>query len=502
MNWGMRGLSVPRDRTVLVGLGVAGVFVAWVLSGVGTAWQRTVISDVAFPPVVLAAFYQGWRASRNAGVDIGTRRAWRAIAAGYFAWFVGDTLWAFYEVVLRQQPFPSPADAGYLVFYPLMLLGLLTLPGVARNRADRFKLAIDTGTVVLAGALVVWYLVIAPTVRHSGGSSALEQILSLAYPVGDVLLIFGVAWTVLRRPAVPMAALVALIAGALSFVFADVVFARLALSGKDGGVGAPDILWMCGVVSLFVAARYQSTHAGSVPAVSRERMTRVSKLPYAAIALGYGLMLLVAGRDAKAPLNALIFGCAGITVLVTVRQVTAQREYAELMSRFRHLAATDSLTGLHNRRNFFSLAEVALASTGDSRPIAAVMIDVDHFKRINDTFGHAVGDEVLAAVSESLRDAVRNNDVVARFGGDEFAVLLPNSGRREAAVVAERLRRRAMAVPVETSAGPVEIGLSVGVGVHERGTPDVESLLLRADEALYDAKRAGRGCVRVATARR
>jgi len=109
---GMRGLSTPRDRTVLAGLAVAAAFVAWVLTGAGSAWQRTVISDFAFPPVVLAAFYQGWRASRNAGVDIGTRRAWRAIAGGNFAWFLGDSLWAFYEVVLRQHPFPSPADAG------------------------------------------------------------------------------------------------------------------------------------------------------------------------------------------------------------------------------------------------------------------------------------------------------------------------------------------------------------------------------------------------------
>ena len=88
----------------------------------------------------------------------------------------------------------------------------------------------------------MWYLVIEPTVAKSASTSTLEHVLSLAYPVGDVLLIFGVAWTVLRRPAVRVAAMVALIVGALSFVFADVVFARQALSGREGGVGAPDIL--------------------------------------------------------------------------------------------------------------------------------------------------------------------------------------------------------------------------------------------------------------------
>ena len=489
------------DRTIAVSLGFTAAFVIWVLSGVGTEWQRTVISDCIFPPVVLAAVYQAWRASGNTTVDHGTRRAWRLITAAYLCWCVGDAVWAVYEVGLRQQPFPSLADGGYLLFYPLILAGLLTLPGVARNRADRLKVLIDTGTVVLAGGLLVWYLVIEPTIDKSAATSTLEHVLSVAYPVGDVLLIFGVAWTVLRRPAVRMAAMVALIVGALSFVFADVVFARLALSGNDGGVGAPDILWMIGVASLVAAGRYQATHAGSGATTIRERVTRVSKLPYIGIAIGYGLLLFVGGREAHSPLNALIFGCAGITALVTVRQMTAQREYTDLMSRFQALAATDSLTGLHNRRNFFRLADRRLAARrGPDDPVAVVMIDVDHFKVINDTYGHAVGDEVLAAVSRALTDAVRAGDVVARFGGDEFVVLLPGSGPAESSVVAERLRRRAMATPVQTSMGPVEIGLSVGVSTHEHGDAEIEALLLRADEALYEAKRAGRGRVHVAAA--
>jgi diguanylate cyclase (GGDEF)-like protein len=497
----MRRLALPVDRTIALALGVTAAFVIWVLSGAGSGWERTVFSDCIFPFVVLAAVYQAWKASKNTTVDQGTRRAWRLITAAYLSWCVGDAIWAIYEVGLRQQPFPSLADGGYLLFYPLILAGLLTLPGVARNRADRMKLLIDTGTVVLAGGLFVWYLVVEPTIDKSATTSTLEHVLSLAYPVGDVLLIFGVAWTLLRQPAVRLAAMVALIVGALSFVFADVVFARLALSGNDGGVGAPDILWMIGIASMFVAGRYQATHVGSGTTAIRERVTRVSKLPYVGIVIGYGLLLVVAGKEAHAPLSALIFGCAGITALVTMRQMTAQREYTHLMSQFQALAATDSLTGLHNRRNFFRLADRRLsARQGADDPVAVVMIDVDHFKLINDTYGHRVGDEVLAAVSRSLTDAVRTGDVVARFGGDEFVVLLPGSGSAESSVVAERLRRRAMAVPVETSMGPVPVSLSVGVGTHECGTADIENLLLRADEALYEAKRAGRGRVHVAPA--
>src|SRR5438093_9240923 len=115
--------ALPVVRTIALALGATAEFVLWVVSGAGSEWQRTVISDCIFPPVVLAAVYQAWRASRNTSVDRGTRRAWGLITAAYLCWCLGDAIWAVYEVGLRQQPFPSLADAGYLLFYPLILGG-------------------------------------------------------------------------------------------------------------------------------------------------------------------------------------------------------------------------------------------------------------------------------------------------------------------------------------------------------------------------------------------
>ena len=201
----------------------------------------------------------------------------------------------------------------------------------------------------------------------------------------------------------------------------------------------------------------------------------------------------IAGRQAQSPLNALIFGCAGITALVTVRQMTAQREYGDLMSQFQALAATDSLTGLHNRRNFFRLADRRLsARRGPDEPVAVVMIDVDHFKLINDTYGHRVGDEVLAAVSHALTDAVRTGDVVARFGGDEFVVVAPGSA---GITVARRVLDGVAALPLGDRG---LISVSAGVARFPADGASAEELMAAAQAALANARDRGRGSITAA----
>ncbi len=169
-------------------------------------------------------------------------------------------------------------------------------------------------------------------------------------------------------------------------------------------------------------------------------------------------------------------------------------ENARLFGEVRRLATTDALTGLLNRRQFFAQAEREFSRWqryGDA--LSAAMIDVDHFKRVNDTHGHAVGDEVLAEIARRCQAEVRDVDILGRYGGEEFAVLLPDTGLTGARDhVAERLRARIAAEPVETQKGPVALTISVGVAAADRETPDLGALLERADAALYDAKEGGR----------
>ncbi|REJ75152.1 MAG: diguanylate cyclase [Acidobacteria bacterium] len=155
-----------------------------------------------------------------------------------------------------------------------------------------------------------------------------------------------------------------------------------------------------------------------------------------------------------------------------------------------HQAMTDDLTGLANRRRFMALLE---REFGDRSALALITLDVDHFKRINDRRGHAAGDEVLRSLGRTLRASTRRTDVAARIGGEEFAILLPDTVLRAALDVAEKLRRTVRSQPVTiTGEEPVHCTVSLGVASRAADDADPSALLQRADEALYRAKRSGR----------
>ena len=156
----------------------------------------------------------------------------------------------------------------------------------------------------------------------------------------------------------------------------------------------------------------------------------------------------------------------------------------------RRQAAIDQLTGVLNRRG----VEQALASLGErvQTGIALIMVDLDHFKHINDTHGHAAGDQVIAEIARRIGAAVRNIDVPGRYGGEEFVLLLPETALAGSGLLGERLRRAIAATPVATVAGPLPITASLGVATAEPDVPDAATLISRADSALYAAKQAGR----------
>ncbi|GAA0583947.1 hypothetical protein GCM10010172_81130 [Paractinoplanes ferrugineus] len=171
-------------------------------------------------------------------------------------------------------------------------------------------------------------------------------------------------------------------------------------------------------------------------------------------------------------------------------------ENARLFSQVRKMATTDGLTGLFNRNHFFAEADrLLLAARPRHEPIAAIMVDIDHFKRINDTYGHPVGDEVIRTVAGRLRDALADGDVVGRYGGEEFAVVTPSALALD---LADRLHQAVSGPPIPTEAGDLPVTISVGLAhLHDTDT-DLRQLLARADSALYQAKHTGRNRVCVA----
>lgn len=174
-------------------------------------------------------------------------------------------------------------------------------------------------------------------------------------------------------------------------------------------------------------------------------------------------------------------------------------ENAQLFSKVQNLAQRDELSGVANRRHFFELAsrgfrEAKAAGT----PFSAMMLDIDYFKEVNDRFGHASGDDVIREVARRISNAVGSNDVLGRYGGEEFALVV-QAPLREAAELAGRLRQAISEAPVKTAAGPITVTVSVGVGELGPADDDLGRLLQRTDAALYEAKRTGRDRVRLAT---
>ena len=161
------------------------------------------------------------------------------------------------------------------------------------------------------------------------------------------------------------------------------------------------------------------------------------------------------------------------------------------------LARTDMLTSLSNRRDFYEHAARAIAhSRRHHTPLSLVLMDIDHFKKINDTYGHARGDQVLRKLSHSLGDALRETDVPARLGGEEFAVLMPTTSLAQALAVAERLRDALAHTPVAIGdEEQIHFTVSIGVTEWQPADADIDATLHRADEALYRAKHGGRNRV-------
>jgi diguanylate cyclase (GGDEF)-like protein len=199
-----------------------------------------------------------------------------------------------------------------------------------------------------------------------------------------------------------------------------------------------------------------------------------------------------------------------LTVTLVLRQSVHRRDVALRLARDRYhdlenaraeaerLSRVDALTEVFNRRHFSEVLAAELARTRRGGPAPAVLLlDVDHFKRVNDEHGHLTGDAVLKAAAERIASVLRGSDCLARWGGEEFAILAPETDRDGAAQLADRARAALAEHPVEVDGLAIGLTASVGAAVAGDGLETADALVSSADQALYEAKRAGRDCARL-----
>ncbi|HEY6790529.1 MAG TPA: diguanylate cyclase, partial [Trebonia sp.] len=508
---GLRGLASGRAgraaravrRAVQpVGGGALAVMLAmmiaygsWQVFRWGGREHQALIGDSAFFPVNGAAALLAWRASRRADLGPNVCRAWRLLAVALLLYMLGILLELMYEVVLHRRAYPTWADAAYLSFYPVAVWGLLSFPVRRRSGPERLQLLLDIGMVFIGGVTLIWYTALGPDIATAGSHFALIEVFNYAYLVGDLLLLYGILAVLLRGP--PQSSLLALrifAVGMLAHIAADLTYYHITAYSTYTGGDRVDTLWMLALAIVYLAAACQlrTTSAGVLAPLPKPAPPRPSLLPYLAI-VGSFLLLAVVGLHSirvDSVGGGLLVGAVVLTFLVSARQYIALHDYGRLAVRYQELASIDGITGLYNRRHFMEAAEVAVATAQRlGQPLVALMIDVDNFKQINDTHGHIVGDQVLAEIAQACREHVRPDDIVGRYGGDEFVIIIAGIASLRATQIAEQLARPTARV-LGRDGKPLTYNASIGIAEALPGC-DLATLLMHADQAMYEAKRAG-----------
>ena len=479
------------------------VYAGWLASD-WSGINRQLIGDLAVLAVNGAAVLTAWRGSRRCARNRRLAQAWRLIAVALGMHLAGELVQLVYDISATHTAHPSIADGFYLAFYPLMLLAVLRLPAARRVGQGAVELALDVAIVAIgAGALVV-YVVLGPA-AVKGATSALRAMLSIAYPVGDVVLLVGLGSVLLRGGLEGSRRTLRVIElGLIAILAADLVQGYIWLHGAQRGGAAVDGLWMLALALFAIAPTLQrvprrADRFGAQQPASASRM-HLTWLPYAAVATGFTMLAISDGREHFFPEQTLAFVAIMLAALVVTRQLLAQRrllavqvQLQEAHDRLEALATTDTLTGLPNHGAIVDAIDVELKrARRHGRSFALLFIDLDHFKRLNDSYGHLAGDDALRSLGRVLRDCLRTIDTVGRWGGEEFVAVLPESDGGDAVATAERIR----ALVAEHGFDGQGLGMtcSIGVASYPEDAGSRSKLLDLADAAMYAAKATGRNC--------
>jgi diguanylate cyclase len=408
-----------------------------------------------------------------------TRWAVVALGAALFAWALGDIVWALNS----SASTPSVADGLSLLFYPLAGVALVLL---VRSELGHIKpSAWLDGAIAGMGAAAICIAFVLDPIRGAVDGTAASQSVVLAYLIGDIILLALAIGATVMVPRHPVRTLL-FAGGSALMAVGDIAFVYRSSSGAhEAPGGVLNLIWPLALITMTVAVWLRPNTAPRPPLAEKAPRMIILGLVFPAC-----IVILVLGNLQR--VNPVSLGLAGATLLAgAARMAFSLREQRALNDARQHQAVTDELTGLGNRRCLLDELEQALAAlppdASQTHGLALLLIDLDHFKEINDSFGHQTGDALLRQIGPRIRQVVRHEDLVARLGGDEFAVLLYGADAYEATTVARRITTL-LEQPIDVSTASLHVGASIGVALAPTHTQDAADLLRCADIAMYRAK--------------
>jgi diguanylate cyclase (GGDEF)-like protein/PAS domain S-box-containing protein len=339
------------DR-ILVALALCGwaIAAAWLTFDLGSPDVQRTVADIGEAALDVLAGAVVLRAAYRAPVGR-IRLGWAVLGIATLVYAVGDGAWAWLDLGGGSTTSPSVADVAYVSYYPMVVAALFMFQRASSFRRDTLRLTIDSLIVVVGGGIVVWHTLFRP-VLESLDPNPLSAALALGYPIGDLVLLFGVAAIALRHPPeIDPAALTALVGGLALMFVADVGYGQLNLMGSFGLVRWPDVIYLSSTLLIALAGYFQA-HPAAAAAGRGKTMSRwLLCLPYITLAAGYWVLIALAVGRVTGELTEVLFGVVLLTAMVLVRQELVLRENSRLLAeqarheseeRFKALAANSS----------------------------------------------------------------------------------------------------------------------------------------------------------------
>ena len=406
-----------------------------------------------------------------------------ALGGGLLAWSIGDILWSVETQGGGNPPTPSPADAFYLLFYPLACAAVFLL---VRKDVKQRPLGIWLdGVMTGLGAAAVVAAFAFDTIARGASGPVLTEATLLAYPIGDLMLLAVVVGALAMLPTWRNAQWLILAAGCALEAVGDTVYLFQASAGTYKVGTLLDATWPTAIFLMSLAMWQVSSVGHGRTEVVRPRFT----LP----AIGSTCALIVLFRGSLNHVSRVALVLAALTLLAVVgRLLLSFLELTALNESRRRQAFTDELTGLGNRRYLMSVLDEFFAdrsergSNHDAR-LALLLIDLDHFKEVNDSFGHPVGDQVLARLGPRIEGVLRSSDTLARLGGDEFGVVLTDADVEYSTTIAERITAQ-LEESFHLDVASLYLSASIGIAVAPDHARTSAELFRCADVAMYRAK--------------